>query len=98
MSPAEILKLVGEALYGPRWQSDLAGDLDVNECTMRRWAAGDDLPRADVLKDLRQLVLARQAELERVDRAIMQAPIMRWRAAGPRAQDQEPQSSVRTKA
>jgi hypothetical protein len=39
------LRDAGEALYGPRWQSDLARDLGVAGRTMRRWLAGaDDIP------------------------------------------------------
>ncbi len=45
MSGALLLRETGEALYGPRWQSDLSRDLAVSDRTMRRWAAGtDDLP------------------------------------------------------
>jgi len=32
---------VGAALYGPRWQSELARDLGVSDRTVRRWAAGE---------------------------------------------------------
>ena len=35
------LRQVGELLYGPRWQSDLARDLGVAGRTVRRWVAGD---------------------------------------------------------
>ncbi len=31
---------VGEAMYGPRWMTDLARDLDVNDRTVRRWDSG----------------------------------------------------------
>lgn len=42
---SKLLKDAGEALYGPRWQTDLARDLGVADRTMRRWIAGaDDLP------------------------------------------------------
>lgn len=42
---SRLLRDVGEALYGPRWQSDLARDLHVADRTMRRWLAGaDDMP------------------------------------------------------
>lgn len=49
-----LLRDLGEALYGPRWQSDLSRDLAVSDRTMRRWVAGsDDLPSgvaADLLR------------------------------------------------
>lgn len=58
-----LLHRVGEALYGHRWQSDLARDLDVSGRTMRRWAAGHDaLPRG-VADDLRMLCIERAARL-----------------------------------
>ena len=34
------LVAVGEAMYGPRWQTDLARDLGVADRTMRRWDSG----------------------------------------------------------
>lgn len=40
MTP-ELLRTAGEALYGPRWQRDLARDLDMDDRTMRRWATGE---------------------------------------------------------
>jgi DNA-binding transcriptional regulator YdaS (Cro superfamily) len=66
MTPISLLKAAGEALYGPRWQSDLARDLGVSDRTMRRWAGGaDDLP-AGVATDLRRLCEARAALLDDV--------------------------------
>ena len=42
---SQLLRDAGEALYGPRWQSDLARDLGVAGRTIRRWLAGaDDMP------------------------------------------------------
>lgn len=49
-----ILRDVGEALFGPRWQSDLARELKVTDRTMRRWLASDgDLPRGVALDLIR---------------------------------------------
>lgn len=43
---SRLLAECGEALYGPRWQSDLARDLGVSDRTMRRWVAGThDVPQ-----------------------------------------------------
>lgn len=40
-----LLAQVGQALYGPQWQSALARDLGVSDRTMRRWAAASaDVP------------------------------------------------------
>lgn len=39
MSP-DTLRAYGEALFGARWQSELARALDVSDRTMRRWCVG----------------------------------------------------------
>jgi hypothetical protein len=48
MEDPDILKAVGEALYGRQWQAPLSRDLGVTDRTIRNWAAGlgcpDDLP------------------------------------------------------
>lgn len=38
---SNLLREAGEALYGSRWQSELARDLGVADRTVRKWAAGD---------------------------------------------------------
>ena len=52
----------GEALYGPRWQSEMARDLGVNKRTIGRWLSGVSAVPAGLRNDLRKLVGAR-AEL-----------------------------------
>jgi len=54
---------VGEALYGPRFQRELAGALGVNERTMRRWVAGDFDPPESLRADLLRLLKERRAGL-----------------------------------
>lgn len=44
MTKRELLIATGEALFGPRWQSNLSRELGVYDRTMRRWAAGDGIP------------------------------------------------------
>lgn len=39
MTPSE-LRIIGEKLYGPRWQTQLAKVLPVEARTVRRWLAG----------------------------------------------------------
>ena len=66
MRPGGVSRLLaeaGEALYGPRWQSELARDLDVSIRTMQRWAAGDSTPPVGVWADLQQLAGKRAALL-----------------------------------
>jgi len=53
----------GKALYGPRFQRELAEALGVNERTMRRWVAGDTSPPESVLEDLKALARERIALL-----------------------------------
>ena len=53
----------GKALYGPRFQRELAEALGVNERTMRRWVAGDFEPPDSLKADLLRLLKKRRAEL-----------------------------------
>ena len=41
---AELLRVVGEALYGRQWQAPLSRDLGVTDRTIRNWAAGLGCP------------------------------------------------------
>lgn len=63
---SKLLRDTGKALYGTRWQTDLARDLGVADRTVRRWVAGvDDLP-AGVALDLWRLCEERAAALDAV--------------------------------
>jgi len=61
---------IGEALYGPRFQRELAAALDVNERTMRRWVAGTSEPPESLQADLLHLVLTRRANLDTIIRRL----------------------------
>ena len=61
MTP-DLLQRCGEALYGPRWQSDLSRDLQISDRTMRRWIADGGVPDG-VYRDLRELCRHRAKEL-----------------------------------
>ena len=63
MTPA-LLSQAGEALYGPRWQSELARDLDIDDRTMRRWVAGDSPVPSGVTVDLLRLLTQRAADID----------------------------------
>jgi hypothetical protein len=52
------LEQVGPALYGPRWQVELARALGVSDRTVRRWAVSGDLP-AHHLPAVRKLIAER---------------------------------------
>jgi hypothetical protein len=41
-SDVKLLKEVGEALYGSRWQSELARRIGISDRSVRRWVAGTD--------------------------------------------------------
>lgn len=62
MTP-DLLAAAGAALYGPRWQSDLARDLDVGDRTMRRWATGRIEIPAEVRDELAALCRRRGHDL-----------------------------------
>ena len=55
MSP-EFLIEVGEALYGPQWQSELARRLNVSDRAMRHWVAGSRKIPPGIATDLSILV------------------------------------------
>ena len=59
-----LLTEVGEALYGSRWQTDLARDLGVADRTVRRWAAGAQEMPASARTDLLRLTQERAALLD----------------------------------
>lgn len=52
----KLLNEIGEALYGPRWQTDLSRDLDIADRTMRRWAAGEGEPSPGAWNDIQKLL------------------------------------------
>lgn len=61
---SKLLRDAGEALYGQRWQTDIARDLGVNDRTIRRWLSGaDDLPNGVAL-DLLRLCMERAQALD----------------------------------
>jgi hypothetical protein len=61
---ADLLQRAGEALYGLRWQSELARDLDVADRTVRRWLAGETPIPDGVAINLIQLCLDRAEALD----------------------------------
>lgn len=61
---SHLLKRCGEALYGPRWQADLARDLSVSDRTVRRWVAESHEVPDGVYVDLRRLCSERAAGLK----------------------------------
>lgn len=65
-----LVEAAGLALYGSRWQTDLAVALDVNSRTMRRWVAGERaIPPAKAIEIL-DLLEARRATIGMVAEGI----------------------------
>lgn len=61
---SKLLADAGAALYGPRWQTEMARDLDISDRTIRRWVAGtDDVPHGAYL-DLLRIVEERAIDLD----------------------------------
>lgn len=60
----ELLRDVGEAHTGPRWQSELARDLNIADRTMRRWLSGSDNLPDGVALDLMRLCTERAQTLD----------------------------------
>lgn len=60
----KLLQAAGEALYGDRWQSDLAREIHVTDRTMRRWIADPHTISAGVWTDIMMLLDVRSGEIE----------------------------------
>jgi transcriptional regulator GlxA family with amidase domain len=71
---SRLLAEAGEALYGPRWQSELARDLEVSIRTMQRWAAGTTDVPAGLYVDLLRLTQERAAVLDDLAPRLREAP------------------------
>ena len=63
MTP-KLLTECGCALYGERWQSEIARDLGVTDRTVRRWLAGDQPVPSGVAVDLLRLLTERASDID----------------------------------
>ena len=63
---SRLLVECGEALYGARWQSELARDLGVADRTVRRWVAGTTDAPSGIYLDLLRLMQDRAAALQAI--------------------------------
>jgi hypothetical protein len=61
--PHDLLPRVGEAMWGARWQSDMAEALTISDRTVRRWVAGERIP-SGVWLDLMRLMQERSFVLD----------------------------------
>lgn len=71
-----LLQHVGEALYGPRWQTDLANCLGVSDRTMRRWVAEPDLIPSTIWTELLRVLIDHSRAVEDVKARVMGAIAM----------------------
>ena len=67
---AAHIREAGEALFGPRFQSDLARLLGVSDRTVRRWCQGEWEPSAFVWPRLVDAIDARKKALQEVRRKL----------------------------
>lgn len=71
---SRLLAECGEALYGPRWQCELARDLGVADRTVRRWVAGATPVPTGVYVDLLRLVTERAEVLDALATRLRRGP------------------------
>ena len=71
---SRLLVEAGEALYGPRWQAELARDLSVADRTIRRWVAGTSKVPTGLYLDLLRLTQERAAALDALAPRLRKAP------------------------
>jgi hypothetical protein len=69
MTPKQLAE-VGEALYGPHWQSFLARDLGIDPRSMRRYVAGDRQVPPEMPAQLRELLAGKRKALDRAERLL----------------------------
>jgi hypothetical protein len=64
--PVDFLREAGESLFGERWKTEIARDLEVTDRTVRNWSAGKFEIPDGVVSDILALLEAREAEIARV--------------------------------
>lgn len=67
----DLLAQCGEALWGTRWQSDLAEAVGVSDRTARRWVAGERIPPG-VFVDLMRIMMERAQLLDNLAEEVKQ--------------------------
>jgi hypothetical protein len=63
MTNTEKLRILGEALHGPRWMRAAARDLGVNYRTMLRWHAGQSPINDKIVVELLAISRTRAATI-----------------------------------
>jgi len=66
-----LLRFVGEALYGERWQAPLAADLSVSDRTVRYWLSSATTCPEDLGPRLLAIVNRKKLELGGLEKAVL---------------------------
>lgn len=67
-----LLRLVGEALYGERWQSPLASDLGVSDRAVRYWISAVNPCPDDIGTRLLSVVVQKREAMGELEKTILQ--------------------------
>lgn len=84
MTP-DTLSRIGQALYGSRWQSELARALGVSDRTMRRWVVGQNPIPDGVTKELESLRQEHIRQLQDLESELMGEAARTVGTASPKA-------------
>lgn len=68
----ELLREAGEALYGPRWQSDVARLLGVLDVRVRDWQAGRRPVPPEVWPPLFAALKTKKSDVARAQKKVLQ--------------------------
>jgi len=66
----ELLRLVGDALYGERWQAPIAGDLGVSDRAVRYWISAVNPCPENLGLRLLSIVVRKRARLAGLENVI----------------------------
>ena len=67
-----IIEEIGRALWGDRWQSEMARALGVHRDTVQDWAKRQYEFRPDIAEKLRELLIARRDELDSLEHRLFE--------------------------
>ncbi|WP_454278188.1 hypothetical protein [Sphingomonas sp. Marseille-Q8236] len=67
----ELLRLVGEALYGERWQAPIAGDLGVSDRAVRYWISAANPCPEDLGLRLLAIVVRKRDSLAGLEKVVL---------------------------
>ena len=59
-----LIRRIGMAIWGERWQAAMSAELELNDRTVRRLASGRQAPPAGVIEQLAGMIAERRDELD----------------------------------